>query len=414
MAPARFSAPNFLHSSTPPSHHNKINVLYEFNDCLMEDMDEKTVGSIFFANDEYVPRSRLSRAKRQLRVVTIFASACLLLLVFSLHGRQYVYHPNAFSAPAYYVQESLSNPFEQFQNCSITNFVSTYLPFLSTASPLHVSEFIQRRNNLAKALITDEIDAFIVEPGYTFQYYANISRKDWEVWEPEERPFLMIVQPVISEESRAAVKTRTVFLAPIFEVERVRLLGMPFEEELKIVPWEEHENPYVVLRKAWSGLNVNGGQKLDGRARKPKIMVDEEMRDFIQRGLGENGFKVVGLGGEVERVRQTKSEREIGILRAVNTGTVEAVRAMRECMQPGLTENEVMVVLDNTLRAGGLEPFFDIVLFGKSPSSQRDSDEISIQMQSWSELMTWLQMRMLQTLMVEPMEAKSSRQRPLS
>jgi hypothetical protein len=377
VAPARFSAP------TPPSHHNKINDLYEFNDCLTEDMDEKTVGSNFFAGDEYVPRSRLSRAKRQLRVVTIFASTCLLLLVFSLYGRQYVYHPKyAFSAPTYYVEESLSNPFKQFQNCSITHFVSTNLPFLSTASPFPVSEFIQRRNDLAKALIADEIDAFIVEPGYTFQYYANISQKDWEVWEPEERPFLMIVQPVISEESRAAVKTRTVFLAPSFEVERVRLLGMPFEEELKIVPWEEHENPYVVLRKAWSG------QKLDGRGRKPKIMVDEEMRDFIQRGLGENGFKVVGLGGEVERVRQTKSEREIGILRAVNTGTVEAVRAMRECMHPGLTENEVMVVLDNTLRAGGLEPFFDIVLFGKPPGSQRDSDEISIQMQSWSELMT--------------------------
>jgi Xaa-Pro aminopeptidase len=40
---------------------------------------------------------------------------------------------------------------------------------------------------------------------------------------------------------------------------------------------------------------------------------------------------------------------------------------MRKCMYPGLTENEVMNVLDDTLRAAGLEPFFDIVLFGTSP-----------------------------------------------
>jgi hypothetical protein len=34
-------------------------------------------------------------------------------------------------------------------------------------------------------------------------------------------------------------------------------------------------------------------------------------------------------------------------------------------MYPGLREVEVKGVLDETLRAGGLEPFFDIVLFGK-------------------------------------------------
>lgn len=34
-------------------------------------------------------------------------------------------------------------------------------------------------------------------------------------------------------------------------------------------------------------------------------------------------------------------------------------------LYPNLTENEVMEVLDNTLRAAGLDPFFDIVVFGK-------------------------------------------------
>lgn len=218
-----------------------------------------------------------------------------------------------------------------------------------------------RRNNLAIALAADGVDAFIVEPGYTFQYYANISQKDWEVWEPEERPFLMVVQPSQNAET-GDTEAHVKFLAPSFEVERAKLLGMPFEDELEFVGWEEHWNPYTTLLKSWK-------QTQPQVSKSPKIMVDDEMRDFIQRGLGENGFTVLGLAGEVEKVKQTKTQREVEILRSVNTGTVEAVRAMRECMYPGLTENEVMEVLDNTLRVAGMDPFFDIVLFGQSFSS---------------------------------------------
>ena len=162
----------------------------------------------------------------------------------------------------------------------------------------------------------------------------------------------MLVVPHVSSSSKITAKT--VFLAPAFEAERARLLNMPFTAPLTIVPWEEHWDPYATLRSFWAHAYPSST---------PKLMVDEEMRDFIVRGLGRE-FEVVGLGGEVERVKQSKSAREVEILRAVNTGTVEAVRAMRECLIAGLTEDEVAEGLDGALRAAGLEPFFDIVLFG--------------------------------------------------
>lgn len=192
---------------------------------------------------------------------------------------------------------------------------------------------------------------------------------------PEERPFLMIVQP-IQDQNTGEIKANTSFLCPSFEAERARLLGMPFSEPIQVIPWEEHWNPYSTLMES---------QAISGQNGSPRLMVDEEMRDFIQRGLSSAGFDIVGLKGRVEQVRQTKSESEVGILRAVNTGTVEAVRQMRKCefvlkitvlrevksnitsgLYPGLTESEITEVLDNTLRAAGLEPFFDIVLFGTS------------------------------------------------
>jgi Xaa-Pro aminopeptidase len=173
----------------------------------------------------------------------------------------------------------------------------------------------------------------------------------------------MVVRPSTNSKT-GEIEALTSFLAPSFEVERARLLGMPFEGSLDFIPWEEHWNPYEILRRSWNPKFAIGGD-LTTQEVAAKVMVDEEMRDFIQRGLSENDFDVVGLGGEVERVKQTKTQREIEIVRAVNTGTVVALRAMRECMYPGLTENEVMNVLDNMLRVAGMEPFFDIVLFGK-------------------------------------------------
>lgn len=182
----------------------------------------------------------------------------------------------------------------------------------------------------------------------------------------------MVVQPHHGPET-GIVTAKTSFLCPAFETERARLLSMPFSEPIDIIPWKEHWNPYETLLKS----EIFSTKASD---RRPRLMVDEEMRDYIQRGLHENGFEVVGLQNNVERVRQMKSQEEIDILRAVNTGSVEAVRQMRKCwsfvtfkycsnllagLYPGLTETKIQNVLDNTLRAVGLEQFFDIVLFGK-------------------------------------------------
>ncbi|KAF3064742.1 putative peptidase C18A7.01 [Daldinia childiae] len=246
----------------------------------------------------------------------------------------------------------------QVQRCAIDNLRAD-LSFLDGALPISKYEFIKRRNRLARALVVaSNVDAFVLEPGYTFQYYGNTSQGDWEPWEPEERPFLMIILPVTSESG--AVSAKTAFLAPHFEEGRVRMLGIPSQEpELDIVIWEEHWDPYSTLRQ--SHLFANTGVHEHGR--KPRLIIDEELRDFIARGLANAGFETFGLSAEVELVRQLKSPAEVELLRAVNTGTVMAVRAMRPCLVAGLTEDEVRDILDASLLSVGFTLFFNIVLF---------------------------------------------------
>ncbi|EUC29885.1 hypothetical protein COCVIDRAFT_110753 [Bipolaris victoriae FI3] len=275
-------------------------------------------------------------------------SLLYILISTAILATMYLYtsfgHDHIFSA----------SQFATFHKCSINTYLSTGLPFLDSAQPPPLEEYVLRRNNLAKALVAENVDAFVVEPGYTFSYYANVTQQDWESWEPEERPFLMVIRPQTLEDG--GIVANTSFLVPSFEETRARLLDMPFEHDIHTITYQEHWDYYTTLY-----LSEIWGEKLS-----PKLMVDEEIRDFIQRGLASNGFTVSGLAGEVEAVRQVKTEREISILKAVNTGTVEAIRAMRQCLYRGVTENEVKHVLDDALRAAGLDPFFDIVEFGKS------------------------------------------------
>ena len=77
---------------------------------------------------------------------------------------------------------------ENFQQCAIDNLLETGLPFLEKASPINVADFEERRQRLAEALVAEEADAFVVEPGYTFKYYGNVSQPEWEVWEVSESP----------------------------------------------------------------------------------------------------------------------------------------------------------------------------------------------------------------------------------
>jgi Xaa-Pro aminopeptidase len=180
----------------------------------------------------------------------------------------------------------------------------------------------------------------------------------------------MIIRPAKTPSGNGsiAITANTTFLVPRFEEERARLLNMPFTEDISTITYEDHWDPYTTLRDSLMWADIDS-HDIVSRFRSPLLMIDEEMRDFIPRGLSSSNFSTIGFNdldrpSEVKAVRQLKTPLEIGILRAVNTGTVEAIRAMRKCLYPRVTENEVAEVLDNTLRAGGLEPFFDIVEFG--------------------------------------------------
>lgn len=69
------------------------------------------------------------------------------------------WHPTTKSPPALV---------EKVQQCAIDNLHAD-LSFLDAAVPIKAEEFLERRDRLAVALAAAGVDAFVLEPGYTFQ-----------------------------------------------------------------------------------------------------------------------------------------------------------------------------------------------------------------------------------------------------
>lgn len=57
---------------------------------------------------------------------------------------------------------------DRVQKCAIDNLQKD-LYFLEPAKPITAEEFVSRHDRLAQALVASDMDAFVLEPGYTFQ-----------------------------------------------------------------------------------------------------------------------------------------------------------------------------------------------------------------------------------------------------
>lgn len=68
-----------------------------------------------------------------------------------------------------FVQSTTFSAADKAQRCAIDN-LHRDLSFLDRAKPISAEEFVGRRDRLAQALAASEVDAFVLEPGYTFQY----------------------------------------------------------------------------------------------------------------------------------------------------------------------------------------------------------------------------------------------------
>lgn len=96
-------------------------------------------------------------ARRPSNVLQLIATSLLLYASISC------YYYLSFQS-----RELTSTPYQKAQQCTIANLHAD-LSFLDPAVPISAEEFLERRDRLAHALVASNVDAFVLEPGYTFQ-----------------------------------------------------------------------------------------------------------------------------------------------------------------------------------------------------------------------------------------------------
>ncbi|CAD6886101.1 unnamed protein product [Tilletia laevis] len=177
--------------------------------------------------------------------------------------------------------------------------------------------------------------------------------------------FLLVIEPLpATSKSSTKVRSRSTILTPNFELGRAKQLVLPFAKgDANHLTWREEVSPYDVLA---TFLSKSTGKNA---RRDIRVKVGPETRTFISQGLGLANLSVIPYS-ETEptaAVRQSKSAREVAIMRAANTLTVEGIRAVRRCAYDGVSELELYDVFKKTiLSAGhGINDVEGLVLFGE-------------------------------------------------
>lgn len=83
----------------------------------------------------------------------------------------------------------------------------------------------------------------------------------------------------------------------------------------------------------------------------------ERLSAGVIRGLEIQGFQLTDAQGALERARAVKTAEELKCIRASLAVTERGVAALRAALRPGLTENQLWLILHRAVIAGGGEYF---------------------------------------------------------
>lgn len=203
-------------------------------------------------------------------------------------------------------------------------------------APVSDEERAARRERLARLLGERDLGAFLCEGGSTLRYLTGVE------WGHSERLFALVV----------LADGGHFWLAPGFERERAELVTTKAGGE--IVPWPEDAHPYAPL-----------AAELDARSVE-RAALEPWLRHRFAHGIAEAlGPGRATIGSELLlALRGRKDGHELALLRHANELTQEAICAVAETLEPGVTSSELGLRLTVAQERLGLTGIWHLALIG--------------------------------------------------
>jgi Xaa-Pro dipeptidase len=158
----------------------------------------------------------------------------------------------------------------------------------------------------------------------------------------------------------SAPPIRPVLVAPSFEVERMKkTLGRTGAlQDATLVPWEEHENPFAVLRAA---LDAAAGGRTSDAAFLVEAHTEYGTAGALARATG--GTKLIDGGAPLELLRAHKDEAELARIRHAIAITHRAFEAAFAALVPGVRDKDVAHAIGRDFEKAGVDGYA-LVQFG--------------------------------------------------
>jgi len=200
----------------------------------------------------------------------------------------------------------------------------------------------ERQARLARArqlMVEQRIDALLLEPGTSMEYFTGVS------WSTSERPFVAVLP----------ARGEMTWVCPGFEEARARQL-IKFSTDVRV--WQEDESPYRVI----------AGILRDRGIRTGKVGVEERLRFFVLDGVRKETPRVefTEAVGITAGCRMFKSAAELALMQRANDITMAALKASFQTFRTGMTQRELAGNQQAAMvRLGGQDPWV-LVGFGEA------------------------------------------------
>jgi Xaa-Pro dipeptidase len=213
----------------------------------------------------------------------------------------------------------------------------------SNIKAIDQSEFGARIAKAQQLMRAQNIDALYLNAGTNLFYFTGTR------WHGSER-MVGAILPAHGE---------IVYIAPFFEQGTIlQFMGISGE----IAPWQEHEDPYVLLCKTLHSLGIAQGN----------IAIDEATPFFITNGITISGpeFNLVSAKNITATCRSVKSKNELALMQKAKDITLIVQRSAARILREGITTTEVTEFINAAHKKLGAAKgsYFCIVLFGVDSS----------------------------------------------
>jgi Xaa-Pro dipeptidase len=236
---------------------------------------------------------------------------------------------------------------EASNNCNpLAHAIAKLSSLKDEARPITAQERGERQEKARRLMRINSIDAVLLMPGTSLEYFAGIK------WWASERTFAMVLP----------ANGKPFFVCPAFEQARAmeQLANSPQAATADIRVWQEDESPYQKLAQGLHDLGMTTGT----------LGIEETVRFVFSNAISQAApqIRMVSATPVTAGCRVIKSPHEIALMRLACKATLSVYEAVFKSLREGMTDSDIRRLVQSAYGKVGFDGDVDVSIATNSSS----------------------------------------------